>query len=117
MEERQQALVARGLDDDPHRAEPVAERRDALDERADAVEPRQRHLHRERESVAASASRPALELILGGQAVAGRVELDGVEALGVEAEERLRVGTGGIEAAAPGRVAPARRPTWITAPD
>src|SRR6266511_961952 len=51
---------------------------------------------------------PAPELLLRRQAVPGRVELDGREPLGIEAEELLRIGPGRVETGLPRRIRPAR---------
>src|ERR1044072_9972026 len=50
---------------------------------------------------------PPLEQLLAGQAVAGRVQLDGREALGVMAEEVLGFRADGVEVGPPGRIRPA----------
>ena len=104
---RKQAFVARRLNRDADRAEPVAEHRDALDEDGHTVEPGERELRREREAVG-HRLRPAAELILAREAVAGRVELDSVEPARVVVEEVLRSRALGVEAGPPGRVRPAR---------
>ena len=76
---------SRGLvEHDAHRAEAVAEQPDALANVVDDARAGAGQLRREREP-RRHGLRPAAELLLGGQAVAGRVQLDGVEALGVVA--------------------------------
>ena len=104
---REQSVVARALHGDADRAEPVAERGDALDEHRHAVEPRERELRREAEPVGHRVG-PPLELILGRQPVAGRVQLDGVEARRVEAQELVRPRALRVEAGPPGGIRPAR---------
>ena len=99
-------LVAGALEDDAHRPEPVAQVAHPLVEGSDDLRPVAGQLDGELEAVGHLVG-PAAELLLGGQAVARRVELDGVEALRVVGEELLRVGSGGIEARPPGRIRPA----------
>src|SRR5439155_10323996 len=70
-QERQQSLVAWLLNLDADRAEPRAELRHALDERADAVEPAERQLRREREPGRGLLA-PAPELLLARQAIPRR---------------------------------------------
>src|SRR5205807_5271977 len=52
--------------------------------------------------------RPAAELLLGRKPVTGRVQLDGREPPGVDAQELLRVRSSGIELGPPRGVRPAR---------
>ena len=113
FDERDEPVVARRLDDDPDGAEPVAEREHALEERRHAVESGQRQLDGEPEPVGHGLG-PAAELILARQAVPRRVQLDGVEPLGVEAEEVGRLHPLRVEPAPPGRVRPARGADPIT---
>src|SRR5581483_5443108 len=101
---REELLVVGLLDDDPHRPEPLAERAYAFGERGRAV--RVRHLHGEPEA-GRRLGRPAPELLLLGQPVSGRVQLDGVEALGVVAQELALLRPGRIETGLPGWVRPA----------
>ena len=104
-QQREQAVVARALDDDPHRPEP---RR-----RAGAPAPRTCASERTRAAASSARSgsrrapaRPALELLLRRQPVAGRVELHRVGSRArVEGEELL------VREARPGRTRAARRDT------
>src|SRR3954452_9946314 len=79
-------VVARALERDPHRAEPVAERTHALLEDVEAAQAAGRQLGRELETVG-HLLRPAAELLLARQPIAGRVQLDGGESLRIEAEK------------------------------
>ena len=75
-QQREHAVVARGLDDEPDRAEPVAEQRARAPRTTSSrPEPDAGHLDREREPVRHRRG-PARELLLGGQPVAGHVQLD-----------------------------------------
>ena len=105
-DEGDEPVVACRLDDDPDRTEPVAERLRALEKRRHPVEPRQRQLDGELEPVR-HRLRPALELILTRQPVPGRIQLDGREPLGVEAEELSRLQTLRVETRPPRRIRPA----------
>src|SRR6185503_19956964 len=98
---RHDRIVAGLLDDDSHRAELAAEGADALGEGSESV--RVRHLDREAE-VFRRLLGPATELLLRGHPVAGRVQLDGLEALRVRAEKLTLGRPGRIEAGLPGRV-------------
>ena len=68
-QQREEPVVARALDHDPHRPEPVAEPPHALLERPERPQRPRRHLDREAEAVR-HLRRPALELLLGRQPVA-----------------------------------------------
>ncbi len=107
LDEREQPVVAHRLDDDPDRAEPVAERQHALEERGHAVEARERELDGELEPVGRRLG-PAPELILAREPVAGRVQLDRVEVPRVEAEELGGLQPLRVEARPPGGVRPTR---------
>ncbi len=87
---RQQPLVAPLLDDDADRAEPVAEGGDAVQEERDGLQAREGELRREPEAVR-HRRRPAAELLGCREPVAGRVQLDRVEALRVEREKLGRL--------------------------
>ena len=114
----EERVVARLLDDDPHRAEPVAERTHALGEGGDAV--RVGHLDGEAEA-GRSRLRPAAELLFRRQPVAGRVQLDRVEPLRVRSQEVARGRPGRVEARLPGRVGEAGgsdvEPRWASGLD
>ena len=86
-QEREQAVVARGLDDDADDPEPVAERAHALLEGRERAQRPLWHLHREAE--VGRRLGPAAELLLRGQPVSGRVELHRRQALRIETEEVL----------------------------
>src|SRR5690348_11607390 len=98
-------VVARVLERDAHRPEPVAERADARLEDVEAARAVAGQLRCELEAVGHLPG-PALELFLARQPVAGRVQLDGREALRIEAEEVGRVQAGGVEPGPPARIAP-----------
>src|SRR5436309_1292528 len=106
-QEREHPLVA--LVDQLHanRAEPISEQAHAIRELGHHPGAVSRQLRRELESVR-SLPGPASKLLLRRQSVAGRVQLDGAEALRIEAEKLARVGAGRIEARLPRRVRPAR---------
>ena len=107
-QEAEEAVVAPLPDLDPDGTEPVAEPADGLRERVeplDAAERRRASRHRDREAEAGRSGRgPAVELLFRREPVEGRVQLDRVEPLGVEAEKVLRPRVGRIEPALPGRV-------------
>ena len=79
QQQLENAFVARVLQRHAHRPEPVAERVRALREFVEPAQPVTGELRRKLESVRHLLG-PAPELILGRQAVARRVQLDGREA-------------------------------------
>src|SRR5262249_57608543 len=92
--------------------EAVAEGADALAEGRHELDPAEmrdpaRHLRGEDE-VARGLVGPDVYLLLGGQLVEGRVQLNRRQALGVGAEEVLRPRAGRVERGPPGRVREAR---------
>ena len=105
-DELDHALVARADQLHANRAEPVAERANARSELREEAWAVPGELRR-KPKAGRSLLRPTSELLVTRQPVAGRVQLDGREALGVEAEEGLGVGAGRIETRPPGRVGPA----------
>ena len=107
-QQREQAVVARALDHDPHRPEPVAEPPHALLERPERPQRPRRQLDREAEAVR-HLRRPALELLLGRQPVPRRVQLHGGQARRIEGEELLGREPGRVEVRPPGGIRPARR--------
>src|SRR5581483_8228653 len=105
-QELDRSVVARALHRDPHRPEPVAERPQALPEDVQAAEPAAGQLRRELEPVR-HLLRPAAELLLRGEAVAGRVQLDGREPRRVVREELGRVHALRVEVGPPRGIRPA----------
>ena len=112
-QEAQEAVVAGLADLDPDRPEPVAEPADRLARRVDALDaPERGDAARERDGEAEagrSLLRPALELLFRRESVEGRVQLDGREPRGVEAQELLGLCVSRIEAVLPGGVGEAGR--------
>ena len=104
--EREQALVARGADEDADRAQPVAEEPHSLLERPRSAEPERVELDREVEP-RRDLFRPATELILGRNPVTRRVQLDARQPLGVVAQELGRLDLGRVEAGPPRWIGPA----------
>ena len=100
-EQLEEAVVARPLDDDADAAEPVAERAHPLLERGEPPLEAVGRLDREPEAVG-DLRRPRAELLLGGQPVLGRVQLDRGEL-----RRRRRTGTR-CDRARPGRSPAAR---------
>ena len=105
-DELEHALVAGADQLYPHRPEPVAEQADSGAELRHHPGPVACQLRGEAEAHRRLVG-PAPELLLGREAIPGRVQLDGREPLRVEGEELLRVGSRRIEVGLPGRVRPA----------
>jgi hypothetical protein len=107
-QQAEEAVVPRLCHLDPYGAEALAEDSGGLRKGVhalDAAERRRSSRHRQGE--AEDLGRllgPALELALGRQPVEGRVQLDGGQALRVEAEELLRPRVRRVEASFPGRI-------------
>ena len=91
-QELERSLVARLLERDPDRPEPVAELPHTRFERVEHAQPVPGSFGAN--SNPRAPARPSAELVLGRQPVAGRVQLDRPEALGVEREEAGRVEPG-----------------------
>ena len=102
-EEREEPRVRSLLHGDADRAEPLAEERDALLEHAELPREVRGQLDGEPE-VRRRLGGPALEVPLGGQPVARRVQLDRREPLRVAAQELRRLRVGGVETGLPARV-------------
>jgi hypothetical protein len=106
-QELERSVVARLLERDPDRPEPVSELLHPRLERVEPAQPVAGELRRELEPVGRLLG-PAPELLLRREPVAGRVQLDRREAFGVEGEEAGRVEPGGVEARPPAGIRPAR---------
>ena len=108
-QQREQPVVARALDDDPHRPEPVAEPAHALLEGAERPQRPRRHLDREAEAVR-HLLRPARELLLGRQAGSPSSSARPTAAAARRSERNSSFGEPGrVEARPPGGIRPARR--------
>jgi hypothetical protein len=105
--EREQALVASGGDEDADRPEPLTEQVHPLGKSPEVGAPVRVQLRREPEARRHLLG-PPLEQLLPRQAVAGRVQLHRREALRVVAQEAFRLGAAGVEIGPPRRVGPAR---------
>jgi hypothetical protein len=102
----EQRVVARAFDDDANAAEPIAQLQHSRQHDIRLTQCESWCLDGEAEAVG-NLPGPASELLGGGQAVAGRVQLHRVQALRVEAQELFRSCSGRVEPRSPRWVGPA----------